>query len=409
MIGAGLAGLAAARRVAAQGRQVVVLEAADAVGGRVRSDRRDGLVLDRGFQLVNPAYPEARRVLDLAALRLEPFGRGVALGGGRHGLIADPLRHPRQLLDTLRTVGAARGLPRLVGWLAGIGYLPPARLRARPDRPFGAELARLRLDPALAAVLRTFLAGVLAEPELDSSARMVTMLLRAFVRGTPALPAAGMQAMPDQLASGLPAGAVRLHTPAHALAEGRIQHDGGSIRAAAIIVAADPVTTQRLTGVPAPPMKALTTYYHLVPQPPRHARFLHLDPLREGPVVNTAAVSAVAAGYAPPGITLVASTVLGQQGEELEPDVRRHAARILNLSPAQWQPVASYPIPAALPAHPPGQPLRRRVDLGGGVFLAGDHRDTPSIQGALVSGRRAADAALAYLSGPQRHPAREMP
>ena len=62
IVGAGLAGLAAARHLAIHGVDVVVLEASDAVGGRVRTDRVDGLLLDRGFQLYNPAYPEPSRV-----------------------------------------------------------------------------------------------------------------------------------------------------------------------------------------------------------------------------------------------------------------------------------------------------------------------------------------------------------
>src|SRR3954466_1298194 len=84
VVGAGLAGLACARRLAASGVAVTVLEAADGVGGRVRTDVVDGFRCDRGFQLLNPAYPEARRVLDLPALRLPPLpARRVVASGPR--------------------------------------------------------------------------------------------------------------------------------------------------------------------------------------------------------------------------------------------------------------------------------------------------------------------------------------
>jgi hypothetical protein len=53
-------------------------------------------------------------------------------------------------------------------------------------------------------------------------------------------------------------------------------------------------------------------------------------------------------------------------------------------------------VPEALPALPGGSPLRKPVRLTEGLYVAGDHRDTPSSEGALVSGRRAADA---YLAG----------
>ena len=77
VVGAGLAGLSAARQLAIHGVDVIVLESSNDVGGRVRTDRFDGLQLDRGFQLFNPSYPEAARVLDYEALDLKPFVPGV--------------------------------------------------------------------------------------------------------------------------------------------------------------------------------------------------------------------------------------------------------------------------------------------------------------------------------------------
>jgi phytoene dehydrogenase-like protein len=243
------------------------------------------------------------------------------------------------------------------------------------------------------------LAGVLAEDDLSSSARMAAFLVRAFVRGTPGLPVGGMQAVPEQLAAQLRTGSLRLRTAARRLRGTTVETDAGTIECSAVIVATDAVCAAELLGGAAPAMKGLTTYYHLVDRPPSESRYLHVDAARSGPVVNTAAVSAAAPSYAPIGQTLIASTVLGVQGDDLEPMVREHAARILGNAPAGWQYVTSYPVRRALPTHRPGQPLRQSVTVGEGVFIAGDHRDTPSIQGALVSGRRAADAVRGYLDG----------
>jgi hypothetical protein len=241
-------------------------------------------------------------------------------------------------------------------------------------------------------LITLFLSGVLAEDDLRTSRRFGEFLVRSFVRGTPALPAVGMQALPDQLADRLPDGALRLGSRIERL---------GEIDARAVVVAADPVTAAGLLARPQPPMKALTTYYHRAPRPPTTSRTLHLDLDATGPIRNTAVVSAVAPGYAEVG-ALMASTVLGAHDDELEPIVRAHAGRIYGVPTTDWELAAVYAIPRALPSVAPGQPLQRRVDLGGGVFVAGDHRDTASIQGALVSGRRAADAVLGALSRPRR-------
>jgi phytoene dehydrogenase-like protein len=102
VIGAGLAGLAAAVRLQESGLDVVVLEQSDGVGGRVRTDVVDGFRLDRGFQLLNPAYPEAKQQLDLDALDLQPFEAGLVVGvGEKRYSLGDPLRLPSSIPNTL--------------------------------------------------------------------------------------------------------------------------------------------------------------------------------------------------------------------------------------------------------------------------------------------------------------------
>jgi hypothetical protein len=358
-------------------------------------------LLDRGFQLLNPAYPEVGKTLDLAALDLHAFAPGVAVRvGSSLSTLADPLRDPRKILATLSASGSVRRKVAVARWFAEAGALSSARLRARRDQPLAVDLRRRRLagssDPIDGAI-HAFLAGVLADDDLSTSSRMATFLVRSFVRGTPALPAAGMQAIAEQLAGRLRAGTLRLDTQVRSLTGTSVDTAAGRFDGAAVIVATDPAAAGALLDRPSPELRALTTYYHLADSAPDEPTFLHVDASAGGPVVNTAAVSAVAPSYAPAGKTLIASTVLGVHGDDLEQTVRGHAARILGMEAAGWEYVEGYPLPHALPAHPVGQPLRQTVVIGDGVFVAGDHRDTPSIQGALVSGRRAADAVEAYL------------
>jgi phytoene dehydrogenase-like protein len=277
VIGAGLAGLAAAVRLCAAGLDVVVLEAGDAPGGRVRTDRRDGLQLDHGFQLFNPAYPAAR-IFDMALLELRPFRAGVvvALGDERYRL-GDPLRWPSAAISSLRApVGSTVQKLRFARWIADVSAGPAQRIVDGPDRTLAQEMTSRHLDGRLGRTLiRPFLAGVLGEEALTTSARFGNMVIRSFARGTPALPARGMQALPEQLAARLPPGVLHLNTSVLMIDDGLITTDKGQIRASATIVAADPRTACRLTGLPTPEMRSLTTFYHLSEDAPTPERVLH--------------------------------------------------------------------------------------------------------------------------------------
>ncbi|SDQ32612.1 NAD(P)/FAD-dependent oxidoreductase [Quadrisphaera sp. DSM 44207] len=413
VVGAGLAGLACAQRLAAAGVPALVLEASDGVGGRVRTDVVDGYRCDRGFQLVNPAYPALPRVVDLARLQLRPFAAGVvvATGAGRHR-VADPRRLPSAALESLRApVGSLPEKAAFARWALGAALADPRRVRDGTDEPLSSALDRAGVHGRLRrSVVTPFLAGVLGEDGGATSAAFTRLVVRSFVRGTPGVPAGGVQALPQQVAASLPAGAVRTAVPVIGVertgAGVRVGTAAGAVRARAVVVATDAAAAARLLpGLRVPPPRALTTWWHLTdvpPAPARTRRLLHVDGDRRGPLVNSAVLTAVAPGYAPAGADparhLVASTVLGARADGAsERDVRAQLALLYGTATAGWDLLAVHALPHALPAVTAPLQARRPVDLGGGVFVAGDHRDTASQQGALVSGRRAAGAVLAAL------------
>ncbi|KQX64486.1 NAD(P)/FAD-dependent oxidoreductase [Angustibacter sp. Root456] len=405
IVGAGLAGLSAAVTLTRAGVEVCVLERGDAVGGRVRTDRRDGLLLDRGFQLLNPSYPAVQTMLDVGGLDLHPFEAGVVVARGEgRAVVADPRHSPRRAVSTLTGPGGLREKLALVRWAAAVGYGDPGQIIGSPDEPYADTLRRNHLDgPLTHSVLEPFLAGVLGEDQQQSSRRFVELVLRSFVRGTPALPATGMQAIPEQLAARLPDDVVRLQEPAESLDGGVVVTTNGRIEARAVLVATDGTAAHGLLGLPTPPQRALTTFYHLAGQPPTRKAILHVDGDRRGPVVNSAVVSNVAPSYCADGRALVATTVLGDHDDaETERSLRQQLRWLYGCDPTRWELVATYAIPHALPAMLPPLTVRQSVALGDGRFVAGDHRDTASIQGALVSGRRAAQAILDHLGHPGR-------
>lgn len=398
VVGAGLAGLTCARHLEAARLDVRVLEAGDDVGGRVRTDLVDGYRVDRGFQVLNPAYPAVRSEVDVRALALGSFGRGVGVRRDDGlAVAADPTRHPRRLLDTLRSpYSDPRALAAAARWLApALG--PVSRLLSRDDTTFAASLdaAGLR-GPLRTEVIERFVAGVVVEGEGSSSATYVRLLARSFALGVPGLPAQGMSALPHQIAARLSAPVelgVRVDDIRRVGDAVRVNTPGGELRAPAVVVATDASTAARFFEVEAPVGKGLTTWWFGAPERPIDLDMIMLDGRRApGPAVNLAVVSNAAPSYAPAGRHLVEATVLGPSGPQDEAAVRRQAAAVLGCDTSRWDVVARHEIPFALPAQPPPLRSRQDVDLGDGRYVCGDHRDTASIQGALVSGRRTAAA-----------------
>jgi phytoene dehydrogenase-like protein len=398
VVGAGLAGLGCAQRLTGSGVDVIVLEAADGVGGRVRTDLVDGFRCDRGFQLLNPSYPVLDEVLDLEVLDLKAFGAGVVVASGSHrAVLADPRREPALLGATVAApIGSLLDKLRLARWAAP-SLLPVRRMTGRPDRTLAASLDAVGLRGILrTGVVEQFLAGVLAERDGSTSANFAALLLRSFLLGSPAVPALGMGRFPEVIAAGLPAGTVRLGTPVREARPGSVTTDDGErISARAVVVATDPDTAGRLSGLPTPAMKALTTFWHTAPEAPTQVGMLHLDADRRGPVVNTAVMTTVAPSYAPAGRPLIATTIVGAAGDrETERTVREQAGQIYGVASDRWELVTVSVVNSALPTVAPPLHRRQPVRVSEGLFVAGDHRDTASIQGALVSGRRAASAVL---------------
>ncbi|WP_351235894.1 NAD(P)/FAD-dependent oxidoreductase [Streptomyces sp. NPDC002133] len=401
VVGAGLAGIACALDLDRAGLRVELLEASDGVGGRMRTDHKDGFLLDRGFQVFNTAYPQVKRRLNLRDLRLRPFTPGVMastpMGQVR---VADPTRRPRTAASLLPgRVLSARDLAALAALTARDALLPAGILKHLPERTASAALFSAGLSPrAIEQLLRPFLAGVFLEKELETSARFFHLVWRSMARGTLCLPAEGIGAVPAQLAAGLPDSTLRLDTPAAAVTDsGVLLKDGSERPARTVVVATDGTTAARLLpGLPVPDSRTVTTYYHATDTSPLAEPTLVVDSSLT--VLNTCVLTEVTPTYAPPGVALVSTSVLGSDPPARQAVVRGRLAELYGADTSAWTSIATYTIEGALPAMRPPWPLSRTTRFAPGRYVCGDHRATGSVQGALASGTRAAREVLADLS-----------
>jgi phytoene dehydrogenase-like protein len=417
VVGAGLAGLACARELWRAGQRTLVVEAADQVGGRVATDSVDGFRIDRGFQVLNDAYPEARRQLDLAALTLGRFQAGALVAkGSRLRRVADPWRQPLAAVGSLLsgTVGLADAmrtarLRRDAVAAFRAGRLDPDLPATPAERTTAEELAARGFSSAfIHGFFVPFFGGVFLERRLETAAAVFLFDFAMFALGRATLPAGGMAAIPAQLAAGLPADAIRLGARVESIAAGRVSLAGGeTLTARDVVLATDLTAAARLVPEAAGGSwgsrreKSTTLVAFAADRSPLESPTLVVSGDETGPIDNLTVPSDVAEGYAPPGAAVI-SVSLRPGAETSQPEavaaaVRDQAARWFGARVLGWRHLATIAVPHALPDESPAaRQLRPRSPrLGEGLAICGDHTAAASINGALASGRRAAEAVLA--------------
>lgn len=402
VVGAGLSGLACALLLERKGVNVHLIEEADDVGGRVRTDEVDGFRLDRGFQVLLTAYEELQAQVDLPRLDLRPFGAGSLVWTGR-GLerLVDPKRNPLGALGSaFSSVGSLGDKLRVARLRRRLLARPQEACFEGPERSTEAELEALGFSEAFVdAFFRPFFGGVFLERSLSTTASLFRYYFRCFAAGKATLPAEGMQRLPDLLAQPLE-DRITLECRARAVSPTAVTLDDGSeVEADQVVVAVDGTSAADLLGGSAPEHKATVTSYFATDRAPTADPLLILDGEGTGPANHVAVVSNVSPAYAPEGAHLV--SVSGVDEAATDPDAfpadaRSQLRRWFGPSVDAWEHLRTYHVPRALPRHPPGslpgpEGSGLRPD---GLVVAGDYAAFGAIQGALLSARRAAEAVL---------------
>lgn len=400
IVGAGLTGLRAALELSRAGLSVLVVEKDTDVGGRVRTTHDRGFLLDHGFQVLLSAYPELQSVLPLGDLQLRSFWSGARTRvNGEFYDILDPRRHPSALFRSLRSpILSVRDLARFAIFVEGASK--------RGIRPSGTatsdEISRRGFSEIFkGGFLAPFLRGVLLDPRLHVDSGLARFYLKMFSRGTAALPADGIQALPNMLADALGRKHILLETGVSSLKRDRVVlASGEDIRARAVICAADALSAAALAGPEqtVPQYGAATVYFSSV-EPPFTEPLIVLNGDGRGPISSVAVVSNIQPTYAPAGASLISVTAIGDHAlrpeGELVTILRQQLHEWFGYRVAQWEHLKSFYIPNALPARPRLTDGWRQHE---GVFFAGDYLSYGSQNGALGAGRQVAARVLEDLS-----------
>jgi phytoene dehydrogenase-like protein len=397
IIGAGLAGLACAIELQKNKIDFQIFEASDGVGGRVRSDVIDGFILDRGFQLYNPSYAEGKRLLDYQDLDLKTFTPGVAIRDGKRlRLVVDPFRSRDFRFRLLRDLpGNPFSQLGLVRYFLKYLITSDAQIATTKDISAQTSLTKSGIKGSLLEKLfRPFLQGVFLESELSTSRKFLDVVLKNFLQGIPSVPAKGMQEISNQLAAKLPKEKISLNTKVISISGNKLTTSEGEIEASKIVVATDPSTAISWLKLEPKKMHSVTTWYFKADKSinsiVKAKPILFVDAQKTGPLTNAVVITNAAPSYAPNGEVLVSASAISPNENADLLSVKKHLSHLFGVNTDSWQLIKEYKIKEALPAMIPPFSLVSSNQINNDLFVAGDHRVTSSIQGALLSGTNTA-------------------
>jgi phytoene dehydrogenase-like protein len=380
IVGGGIAGLQAANILHQNNADFILFERQGTLGGRVSSTMKDGFILDRGFQVLQTSYPEVQRSLDLSALNLSFFESGAMIKGQ---LFFNPLRRPFELFSsdilTFRDVfSLARIWFRLQGDVSALDGNKQTTQELIESYSFSNRFKNEFLIP--------FFQGVFLQENLTQPASLFFYYLQQFLYGNAAIPAGGMQAIPDQMASWLPTDKLKLNQEITALdAKSITLKTGEVIDGEAVILAVDLPVVAKLLKADIPATLGSKTFYFSAKSSVKQPALLRL--VGEEHLLHFTCLTDVNPGLAPEGKSLYSATSLTESSEK---EVKTALEKQLPGQKLTF--ITSFDIPHSLQRVDGYEAIKKSSN---GIVLAGDYLEFPSLQGALYSGRKAAEEILA--------------
>ena len=398
VVGAGLAGLTAAKVLSQSGREVLLLEKSDGVGGRVRTDQYKDFLLDRGFQVLLTAYPELPKHLNLSLLELHSFESGATIfSDGHFSKVGDPFRNVSSIMSTAftKTIGMQDKIKLLKLRNSLIGR-KKIYFQQKDDKRILETFEELGFtSKAINSFFKPLVGGIQLDPSLSGSTRLCFLVLKMLFIGDAAVPSRGMGAISEQLSKQINESSIRLTSTVDKV-EGKkvILESGESFLPSNLIIATEGPATAKLLGQESPLSRSVSCIYFSAPQAPSSSKAILLNGEKNGPALNVAIMSNISPSYSKNGKALIAVAIPNTIKPDSMENVLIQMRKWFGDSVDSWEHIKTYSIEHGQPDLRPGDPFRKSIKNSEGVYICGDHRDTPSIQGALVSGRRTAEICL---------------
>ena len=407
IIGAGIAGLTCAKYLKDAGIEATILEASDAVGGRVRTDIVDGFKLDRGFQVLLTSYPEARKLLIYKDLRFNIMPSGARIRRGNDfSVMPNPLKNietaPQALFAPVGNFWDKLKVLQLN--LSVRNALPPDASQPQKAQTTLDFLRKFGYSEVIIErFFRPFFRGVFLEKSLKTDVTFFKFLFRQFAQGDVVVPENGMQAIPEQIAAHLNPKQIRLNTPVERL-EGKtvFLKNGETIVADKIVIATDaPVAAKLLNDTYVTPFNSTDCVYFSTDRPLSilGKPYLIINANTDELIDHLVVLSDIAPSYAPVGKTLISVSVVGKNDlseTDLNQKIEGELTRWFGENHA-WQHLKTYRIPNALPQYFADSKTYNALKINDFTFRCGDYTAYPSLNAAMKTGREVAELLIGII------------
>lgn len=405
VVGAGLAGLTCARTLHRAGVPVLVVDASDRPGGRLKTDVVDGFRLDHGFQVHFTAYPSATEELDYDALDFRRFEPGALIATGKDMALVHRSKPIQMALSTFLPL---TDKTKILAWTHECREMSLEEIFELEDIPTEEHLRRCGFSEVfLEKFARPFFGGIFLDRGLGVSLRQFAFVWKMLDEGDTVVPSRGIEAIPKQIASGLPPASFRMNTRVARLvrtdsrAIGVQTETGDLIEGESVVVATEAPEAERLVGQPTVPgYRSSTCLYFAAKEAPITGRYLVLNGTGKGIVNEIVPMTNVAPELSESGEALISATILGHQDdtdETLAEAVRSEARDwFAGVDTTKWRFIRAYRIRYAQMPQQPGVlgslPANRTAVPG--LYFAGEFTVNSSIHGAIHSGQLCAKAVL---------------
>ena len=400
--GAGVAGLSAGVFLKRHGYEnITFIETSEKVGGRMQTENIDGFTLDKGFHVFFAAYPYAQDLLDYNKLNLKYFDSGaIIFREGKLRKIMDPFRHPLSTFKTIfNAIGTWGDKINLVKRRIEVMQATENQIFEKFEVKTSSILKKKRFSNRfIKGFFQPLFSGIFLENELTTSRRVFDYTFKMMMEGRTAIPAEGIAAIPNQLASQFDKESFKFNKSVVSFTNNKVMLDDGEVIPADIfIVATNQNSLYRLLkNEPLIKNRSTTCLYFSADKKPFSEPLVCVNGNDLKLVNNITVLTNIYKGFAPKGKELISVSLNGFAKAEdlvLEEEVKVELRKVFGKDVYDWKLIKVYKIDYALPNQDYVLSKRQvhELKLGQNVYACGDHLLYGSMNAAMKSGKMVAE------------------